>query len=273
VAPPRIGALIRERREQVRRSQMDLAHDAGVSPRHLSFVELGKSRPSPELVDLLGDRLGVDLRRRNDWLLAAGYAPRHPESALDDDGLGPVRRSLQALLDAHDPHPAVVIDRRWTVQLTNRAAIRLARGIPDHARGVPTNIFRISLHPDGFPGRTRNFATWSLHLLRQLDAAVARTRDPELTALAAEAETWPGVPPRPRWARPRTAPADDPVVTWQVDVAGHELSLFTTMSVFAAPLDVTLSELAVELFFAADDGTERSLRALADADAEAEAQA
>ena len=140
-----VGPLIRERRDEARRSQMDLALDVGVSPRHLSFVELGKSKPSPELVVLIADRLDVPLRERNDWLLAAGYAPRYSETPLDGVDNIQVRRSLQLLLAAHDPFPAVVIDRRWTVQLTNRAAIQLADGIADEARGVPSNIVRIDV--------------------------------------------------------------------------------------------------------------------------------
>jgi transcriptional regulator with XRE-family HTH domain len=262
VATERIGALIRERREHQGRSQMRLALDAGISPRHLSFVELGKSRPSREVVELIADRLGVSLRERSSWLLAAGYAPRHPESDLGGDALRHVRHSLQALLDAHDPFPAVVIDRRWTVQLTNRSAIRLADGIPDHARGVPTNIFRVCLHPEGFAPRTIDFEQWSAHLLCELDAAIGRTQDRELVELAAEVATWPRIPPRQEWARPRFQPDADPVVTWRVEVDGQALALFTTLSVFGAPLDVTLSELAIELFFAADDTTEPALRAL-----------
>lgn len=259
---PAFGLLLKEWRRLRRKSQLTVAIEAAISPRHLSFVELGKSRPSPEVLDLIGDRLGVPLRERNRWLLAAGYAPRHPETPLGPHGLHQVARSLQALLDAHDPFPAVVIDRDWTVQLTNRSAIRLAQGIPDHVRGVPTNIFRISLHPDGFARRTRNFDDWAAYLLRELDAALARTRSPALTRLAAEVEGWPDIPPRAHWPRPRYGVDDSPVVSWEVDLDGHELTLFTTLSVFGAPFDVTLSELAIELFFAADDATERSLRTL-----------
>ncbi len=253
-----VGPLIRERRDRARRSQMDLAFDVGVSPRHLSFVELGKSRPSPELVVLIAQHLDVPLRERNDWLLAAGHASRYGEARLDGPALAQVRRSLQALLDAHEPFPAVVIDRGWTVQLTNRAAIRLADGIPGDVRGVPTNIFRVSLHPDGFAGRTRNFAEWSAYLLRQLDTAVARTRAPELVALADEVAAWPHIPPREVWGRPAAVPAADVVVPWRVESQGEELSLFTTMSTFGTA-DVTLDELSIELFFAADETTEAAL--------------
>jgi transcriptional regulator with XRE-family HTH domain len=221
---------------------MDLAYEVGISPRHLSFVELGKSRPSPEVIELLAQRLDVPLRERNEWLLAAGYAPRHPETSLGAEPLRHLADSLQRLIDAHDPFPAIV---------------------PEHARGAPPNIFRMSLHPDGFAGRTRNFADWSRHILAELDAAVARTNDAELIALADEVAGWPGIPPRDEWARPRFQAGTSPVLTWQVTVGGHDLALFTTLSVFAAPLDVTMSELAVEMFFAADPETEQALRGLA----------
>jgi transcriptional regulator with XRE-family HTH domain len=259
----RVGPLIRERRERARRSQMDLAYEVGISPRHLSFVELGKSRPSPEVIELLAQRLDLPLRERNDWLLAAGYAPRHPETSLGAEPLRHLAGSLQQLIDAHDPFPAVVIDRRWTVQLTNQTAIAIAGMVPEHARGTPTNIFRISLHPDGFAGVTRNFADWSRHLLAELEAAIARTNDAELIALADEVAGWPGIPSREEWARPRFAGSASPVLTWQVTIGGQDLELFTTLSVFAAPLDVTMSELAIEMFFSANAETEQALRGLA----------
>ena len=255
-----VGPLIRQAREAARRSQMDLALDAGVSPRHLSFVELGKSRPSPELIALLADRLRQPLRDRNHWLLAAGYAPQHRETALESAQLAQLRRSLQTVIDAHEPFPAVVIDRRWTVQLTNRAAIRLAEGIEVPARGVPTNIFRVSLHPEGFASRTRNFDEWSGYLLRQLDEAVARTRDDELIALAAEVERWPRIPPRAAWAT-RSFGDQWPIVPWHVHIGGEDLRFFTTLSTFGTANDVTVSELALELFLPADEHTESVLRA------------
>ena len=242
------------------RSQLDLASEVGVSPRHLSFVELGKARPSPELLLRLADHLDVPPREQNDWLLAAGFAPRYPETPLEAGSMEPVRRSLQALLDAHEPFPGVVVDRRWTVQLTNRAAIRLADGVPDDARGVPSNIFRISLHPEGFAARTRNFGEWSPYLLRQLDLAVRRTGDPELTRLAAEVETWPRIPPRATWSRPAHPDRPQPVIPWQLVLDGQELSMFTTMSTFGTPIDLTLSELTIELFFPADLDTETAFR-------------
>ncbi|WBO68761.1 helix-turn-helix domain-containing protein [Streptomyces camelliae] len=255
-----VGDLIRRRRGLARRSQMDLAHGIGISPRHLSFVELGKSRPSPGVLVAIARHLDLPLRERNDWLLAAGYAPRYPETALADSGLSGVRASLQRLLDAHDPFPGAVIDRQWNVRLTNEAGRRLVSGIPEEVRGVPTNIFRTALHPDGLARRTRNFPEWSAHLLRRLDRAVVRTQDPALVALADEITTWPAIPDRRTWSRLSSDGADDPVLSWRVEVGGEELSMFTMMSAFGTPADVTLSELCVELFFPADRATETALR-------------
>lgn len=253
------GPLIRERREQARRSLLDLAVDVGVSTRHLGFVELGKSRPSPELLTLIAERLDVAPRDQNAWLLAAGYAPRHAETPLDDEQLRVVRRSLQALLDAHEPFPAVAVDRCWTAQLWNDAALWLADGIPTEARGDPTNMFHVSLHPDGFAGRTRNFSEWSGYLLRQLDAIVRRTRSAEAIALAAQVEGWPGIAPRDTWSH-WTAASPDPVLSWIVERDGVELSLFTVMATLGTPVDITLSELTIEMFLPADEATAAHLR-------------
>jgi len=248
------GPLIRERRIAARRSQLDLALDVGVSARHLSFVELGKSRPSPELLTVIADRLDVPAREQNDWLIAAGHAPRHAESPLDGDALRSVRRSLQRMLDAHEPYPAIAVDRVWTAQLWNEAAMWLGEGIPTEARGDPTNMFRISMHPDGFARRTRNFEQWSAYMLRQLDLIVRRTRSAEATELADEIAQYPHVPPRETWSR-WTAHADDPVLPWIVEHSGVELTLFSVMATLGTPVDLTLTEMTVELFLPADDAT------------------
>lgn len=255
-----VGDLIRRRRGLARRSQMDLAHEIGISPRHLSFVELGESKPSAAVLMAIARHLELPLRERNDWLLAAGYAPRYPETPLGDPQLIGVRTSLQTLLDAHDPFPGAAIDRQWNVRLTNEAGRRLISGIPEAIRGVPTNIFRTALHPDGLARRTRNFSPWSAHLLRRLDRAVVRTQDPALAALADEIATWPAIPDRGSWSRLSPDGADDPVLSWRVEVGGEELSLFTMMSTFGTPVDVTVSALSVELFFPADEATATALR-------------
>lgn len=253
------GPLVRQRRLRARYSQMDLAFDVGISPRHLSFVELGKSRPSPELLLAIAAHLDLPLRERNEWLLAAGHAPRYPHSSLDAPALAQVLASLRQLLDAHEPYPAVAIDGCWNIHLANDAAGRLTAELPHHLLEPRPNIFRIALHPDGLAGRSRNVANWSPYLLRGLELAAARTADPALRQLIEEAQTWPGLPPRTTWPHPPEEAAQPPVLTWQVTVDGHDLSFFTVMSTFGTPLDITLAELTVEMFFPADPATRELL--------------
>lgn len=255
----RAGPLVRGRRQESGRSILDVATDVGVSPRHLGFVELGRSRPSPELLAVIADRLDVPARELNEWLVAAGHAPRHSETALDGDAIRAVRRSLQAMLDAQDPYPAVAVDRCWTAQLWNASALWLADGVPTEGRGDPTNMFHIGLHPAGFARRTRNFEDWSRHLLHQLDLIVRRTRDPQAIELAARIETWPDIAPRATWSR-WVPPVGDPVLPWVIDHGGVELTLFSVMATLGTPLDLTLNELTIELFLPADDTTAAYLR-------------
>jgi transcriptional regulator with XRE-family HTH domain len=255
---------VRQRRQAARLSQLDLALEAGISPRHLSFVELGKSRPSPALLLTLAEHLNVPLRERNDWLIAAGHAPRYPQRPLDAPVLARIRDSLQRVLDVHDPFPAVAIDRCWDVQLANRSALRLGTALPDHVTGPAPNLFRMALHPDGFAGRSPNFADWSPYLLRNLALTLARHGGPALERLAREAEGWPGLPPRDTWSHVPASAINEPVMTWKISADGRELSFFTVMSMLGTPLDVTLAELTLELFFPADAATQEFLEAPAE---------
>jgi transcriptional regulator with XRE-family HTH domain len=258
-----VGPLVRDWRVRRRRSQMDLALDVGVSPRHLSFVETGRSRPSPELVLALAERLEVPLRERNVLLLAAGYAPRYGETALDAVAMGRARAALQRMLDSHDPYPGVVIDRLWNVVLTNRAAGLLVVGLPAELLGPPLNVFRVCLHPDGLARRTRNFEEWSTYLLGQLQRLAVLTADPAVTDLAEEVAAYPNVAALDDWRR--RVPSDEPalLIPLRLDIDGVELSLFTTLTTFGTPQDITLSELAVELFFPADDRSDAMLHGAA----------
>jgi transcriptional regulator with XRE-family HTH domain len=242
------------------RSQMDLALDAGVSTRHLSFVETGRSKPSPELLLALSERLDIPLRERNTLLLAAGYAPRYPKTALGDPSMAQVRQALGQLLDSHSPYPGVVIDRSWNSVLSNEPAWRMVDGVPDELIGPPTNVFRVSLHPDGLAGRTRNFPEWSAYLLSQLRRLVVLTGDPEVALLEEEVTAYPTVTALGAW-RHRPLP-DDPalLIPWQLEVGGILHSYFTTLTSFGTPQDITLAELAVELFYPADDATDTLLR-------------
>jgi transcriptional regulator with XRE-family HTH domain len=254
---PSVGQLIRRRRDEARRSQLDLALDIGVSARHLGFVELDRSRPSPGLLMAIARGLDVPLRERNQWLLAAGYAPRYPENPLAGPALARIRDALRGILDAHDPFPGVVVNRRWDVQLSNTAARRLVAPIPADVRGVPTNIFRVMLHPAGLAACTANFASWSGCLLRQLH--LLSLTDHEAATLADEISAWPQIPPRPTWGRLAPDEEPEPVMTWQVQLGGQDLSMYTIMSSFGTPTDITVSELSIELFFPADQATEDQL--------------
>lgn len=234
----------------------ELAYEVGVSPRHLSFVETGRSRPSPELIDALGIHLDVPLRERNTMLLAAGFAPRYRHTSLDDPAMATVVASLQRLLDAHDPFPGLVLDRHWNVVLTNAAAGAFAALLPEHLVGPPMNVFRASLHPDGLAAHTIDFDQWAGHLLTQLGRQVAITGDPGLIDIQREVTSYPNVVDlrdRVDWTTPAEPP--DLLVPFRLDLGGTELSMFTTLTTFGTPRDVTLDELAIELFFPTDPAT------------------
>lgn len=245
---------------------MDLAHQVGVSPRHLSFVETGRSRPSPELVLDLARHLEVPLRERNALLLAAGHAPRFSHRALDDPAMDGVRRAVQRMLDAHDPYPGVALDRQWNVVMANAAASALTAGLPDALRGPPLNIYRACLHPDGLARMTVNFREWAGYLLEQLRRSIALSGDPGLRALAEEVRSYPDVAAIAD--RSGGVEQEEPVllVPLRLRSGGVDLSLFTTLTTFGAPRDATLDDLAVELFFPADRATDEVLSAVRPAD-------
>jgi transcriptional regulator with XRE-family HTH domain len=254
----KVGAMLRDWREDRRRSQMELALDVGVSTRHLSFVETGKAKPSPELVLALAEHLEVPLRERNTMLLAAGYAPRYQHTPLDDDALMSVRRALAELIRAHDPYPAVVVDRGWDIVMANQGSQAFLAGVAEHLLQPPGNVYRITLHPDGMAPRVENFGEWAHHLLATLDRQVAVTRDLRLRDLLAEVSAYPNVARlggswRTREGTPtvvvplrfRVGDGDDAVVQ----------SWFSTNTSIGTPVDITLEELHVELFHPADEAT------------------
>jgi transcriptional regulator with XRE-family HTH domain len=260
-----VGPLLRTWRERRRRSQLDLALDAGVSTRHLSFIETGRARPSPEVVLALARELDVPLREQNDLLLAAGYAPRYSETDLDAPAMHEIRAALRRLLDAHAPYPAIVVDRRWDLVLANAAAGLLTADLPAHVLGPPPNVFRLCLHPDGLAPRIVNFEAWAERLLAQLRRLVTVTQDAGLADLQKEVLAYPNVAglglhdATERWP----IRSDDLVVPLRLRHGSGELSFFTTMMRFATPLDVTLDELAVEAFYPVDEPTRLALEAQA----------
>jgi transcriptional regulator with XRE-family HTH domain len=262
VAHRAVGPLVRDWRLRRGRSQMELALDAGVSPRHLSFVETGRSKPSPELLLMLAERLEVPLRERNTFLLAAGYAPRYLQTSLDEAPMARVRQALQHMLDLHDPYPGVVIDRLWNCVLVNRAAMRMVDGLPTELAGPPTNVFRACLHPEGLANRTLNFSDWAAYLLGQLHRTAVLTADPAVERLAAEVSDYPNVRALGSRRKPAAVAPEEPalLIPWRLRVGDAEHSYFTTLTTFGTPQDITLSELAVELFYPADDATDTALR-------------
>jgi hypothetical protein len=232
-----------------------------VSPRHLSFVETGRSRPSPELVLTLAEHLDVPLRERNTLLLAAGYAPRFQETSLSDPDMHRVRASLQQVLDSHDPYPGVVLDRRWDVVLANTAALRLVSVLPPELCD-PVNVFRAGLHPGGLAAVTTNFDEWGAYLVHQLHRLVVLTGDRELRELEAEVRAYPTVESLTTSAGWRDWSETPLLVRCELELGGAPVALFTTLTTFGTPRDITLDELAIELFYPADDATEAVLRAI-----------
>jgi transcriptional regulator with XRE-family HTH domain len=266
-APPRsrmpdVGSLLRAWRGKRRLSQLALALDVGVSARHLSFVETGRARPSAELLLALAERLTVPLRERNQLLQAAGFAPRYSETGWSSPDLRAVHAALQRLLDAHDPYPGVALDRQWNVVLANAAAVRMVALLPEHLSRPSLNMFRASLHPEGFASITANFDDWGRYLVGELERLAAASLDTSVAALLDEVSTYPNVRAlraRPAPPEPRAAPTL--LVPCVLRHRGRELSLFTTLATFGSPRDVTLAELTVELFYPADEDTAAALRA------------
>lgn len=256
---PPLGTLIKHWRQRRRLSQLALATSVGVSARHLSFVETGRSRPSPEMILTLAIGLDVPLRERNTMLLAAGYAPRYPKRALDDPEAAPVRDAIRGMLDAHDPYPGVVIDRQWNVVGSNRAAILLKAGVPDHVLEPRVNVYRVCLHPDGLAARTVNLDEWASYLVGQLRRTLALTADPALAELLEEIETYPAVAALEHRASLHSNPPL--LVPLHLRTDGVDMKLFTTLTTFGTPQDVTLDEIAIELFYPADPETARLLQA------------
>src|SRR3954447_3210828 len=260
-----VGALLKEWRARRACSQLDLAYAVGVSPKHLSFVETGRSNPSADLLIALAEHLDIPLRERNALLLAGGFAPRYLERPLDDPDMAPIHASVQRLLDAHDPYPGAALDRQWNVVLANGGAALLASLLPPHLAGPPANVFRASLHPEGLAAHSPNFDTWAVHLLAQLHRLAQITADPGLLELEAEVTGYSTVQGLRKRARAATLRRDPSVlVPYELIIGETTLMLFTALTTFGSPLDITVDELMVELFFPADAASEAALRARAE---------
>ncbi len=254
------GTLLREWRLRRRLSQLDLACETGISTRHLSFVETGRSQPSREMLLQLAEGLGIPLRERNGLLLAAGYAPMYSARPLADDALSAARKAVDLVLTGHEPLPALAVDRHWNLIAANRALPPLLEGAAPELLAPPVNVLRLSLHPDGLARRIVNLPEWRAHLLERLRHQLEVTADPVLSELLAELRGYPANAPNDAG---RAGVNSSIVVPLQLATETGILNLFSTTTVFGTPLDVTLSEIAIESFFPADQETAGALLRLA----------
>ena len=264
-APPTaadpFGKHLRHWRQQRRLSQLDLAQEAEISTRHLSYVETGRAAPSREMVLRLAERLEVPLRERNALLVAAGYAPMSRQRALDDTAMAPARQAVDLVLKGHEPFPALAVDRHWHLVAANAVVPLLMAGASPELLKPPVNVLRLSLHPKGLAPRIANLAQWREHLLERLAQQIAATGDAVLSALRSELAAYPVDHPG------HQAPAAGGelagvVVPFQLMTPQGVLSFISTTTIFGTPVDVTLQELAVESFFPADSRTAEALTAL-----------
>jgi transcriptional regulator with XRE-family HTH domain len=270
-----VGPLLRGWREQRRVSQLELALRAGSSARHISFVETGRSRPSEEMVLRLAEHLDVPVRDRNALLLAAGYAPRYPETPLDDPALDALREGMERLIQGYEPYPAFVVDATYNVVAANRGIAMLLDTVPEHLLAPPLNAMRLTLHPEGLAPRIRNLREWRGHLLAQMERDIALRRSEPLRALYEEVAAYPypaegsstegscaeGSPGNESDEGPgETVPYF--ALPMQIEHDGRVLSFISSISTFNTPMDVTVAELAIETLLPADPATVKYLQSL-----------
>jgi transcriptional regulator with XRE-family HTH domain len=248
-----VGEHLREWRLRRRLSQLDLALEADISTRHLSFLETGRAQPSRDMLLHLAEQLDVPLRERNVLLAAAGYAAVFRERSLEDPALAAARTAIDLVLAGHEPFPAIAVDRHWRLVSANKAVGLLLAGVDQDLLRQPVNVLRVALHPNGLAPRTVNLAEWRAHLLARLRRQIELTADPDLIELLNELQKYPA-------ARSAKAPSSVPpgaavVLPLQLQTEHGILSLISTVTVFGTPIDVTVAELALECFYPADGAT------------------
>lgn len=264
-----VGALIREWRQRRRLSQLDLACEADISTRHLSYVENGRASPSREMLMHLAERLAVPLRERNLLLTAAGYAPIYRERPLQDPALAAAREAVELVLRGHEPFPALALDRHWNMLAHNRSVPLFLAGIEAEMLQPPINVLRLSLHPRGLAPRIANLKQWREHLLARLKQQIDASGDPVLADMLAQLKALPA-PPNEGSADSGVDPGGA-VMPLQLHTPQGVMSFISTTTVFGTPVDITLAELALETFFPADARTAEYLRRLGDGQAGAPA--
>lgn len=261
-----VGALLRGWRERRRISQLELALRADSSARHISFIETGRSRPSQAMVLRLAEHLDVPVRERNALLLAAGYAPAYTETPLHDPAMDPLRTGLDRLLVAYEPNPALIMGGTYDIVAANSGVQVLLGDLPEDLLRPPMNALRLTLHPQGLAPRIRNLREWRAHLLERVERQIMLRPSPALRELYAEVAAYPvpdGAQDGARFPGEGYAYA----LPLRIEAGGRVLSFVSTVTTFNTPMDVTVSELAVETFLPADPETSEALQALAAAGA------
>jgi transcriptional regulator with XRE-family HTH domain len=257
-AVARVGSLLREWRQRRRLSQLDLACEAEISTRHLSFLETGRSTPSREMLLRLADRLDVPLRERNTLLIAAGYAPLYSEKPMYDAALDDARRAINLMLEAQKPFPAFALDKHWTILESNGAIPEAYAGVAPFLLEPPVNALRLALHPQGLAPRVANLAEWRAHLLARLNKQIQARSDVALVELRREFASYPDGA-----SFPAANLNCEVAVPFRIHTNLGLLSFFSMTTVFGTPLDVTLSEVALEFFAPADPFTAETVRTAA----------
>jgi len=253
-----LGDLLRRWRQRRRVSQLALALDVEISTRHLSFIETGRAQPSRSVVLRLAEQLGMPLRERNRLLLAAGYAPVFPARPLDHPALAAARQAIERVLAGHEPYPAIAVDRHWTLIEANRAFRPLLDGVAPRLLEPPVNVLRLGLHPEGLAPRILNFGEWRAYLLARLRQQLEATGDTTIAELLDELAGYPvGAAGRPS---DRGEDFGGVAVLLRLRAGAEQFAFLSTITVFGTPLDLTLSELAIEAFFPADAATARLLQ-------------
>lgn len=254
--------MLRGWREQRRISQLELALRAESSARHISFIETGRSRPSEEMILRLSEHLDVPVRERNALLLAAGYAPHYAQTPLDDPSMSSLREGMERLLQAYDPYPALMVDATYTVLAANRGMEMLLEGVAGHLLAPPVNAMRLTLHPEGLAPRIRNLPQWRGHLLEQMERQIALLRSDTLRVLYDEVAAHPVPAGREEPGDAGAGPVFPFALPLRIEHAGTVLSFISTIATFNTPMDVTVSELAIETFLPADPETAKYLQSL-----------
>lgn len=254
------GSLLKIWRERRRKSQLDLSLDAEISTRHLSFVETGRAKPSREMILLLAENLDIPLRERNKILLAADYAPVFSEKNYNDVSLSAAREAVELILKGHEPYPALAVDRYWNMQAANSVVPLLLDDVAPQLLAAPVNVLRLSLHPEGLAKRIVNLREWREHLLVRLKKQIDDTADEKLEILYDELKNYQIPHNKKEKLSSETASIVVPLV---LETKFGTLSFISTTTVFGTPVDVTISEIALETFFPADEQTRKVFNEIA----------